>query len=303
MNRSIIALVLLAGCSSFIEKRAAQSTYQILVRGNAAAARLSDIELARAAAPGGIVQTAAFAAAYPDHRGFRELYATSVCQYAMGFVFDDWEAASLGGRAADARKIATRLEGLLATCVDLNLGLLPDAWRKATLDPAQWTAQLSSLTREQAPFVLHIASAEGVLIALNPLGAGIPRLDRAIATLTRVTTVAPGLRDAEGEILLGSLLAGKSRFFKGPDGEAQFATARRLLGPSALLVDVTYARAVAVTRQDRELFLRLLDAALAADLSQWPERRLMNEIAKLKAERYRGVVDMLIPPASSTEQR
>ena len=45
------------------------------------------------------------------------------------------------------------------------------------------------------------------------------------------------------------------------------ASARRQLGPSSILVDVMYARGVAVARQDRALFLRHLDAALAADLA------------------------------------
>ena len=293
--KKIIILLLLTGCSSFIENRAASSTYQILERSNAAARRLSDVELARAAAPAGVVQLAAFADAYPKHRGFRELYADAVCQYAMGFVFDDWEAASFGGRTDEATKIATRLGKLLATCVDLNLALLPAAWRAAADDNARWKALLPTATKAQAPFLLHIASAEAVRVAIDPLEAGIPLLKRAIATLTRCTEVAPGLRDASGEILLGSLLAGMSRFLGGPDGEAQFAAARKALGPSAIIVDVMYARNVAVARQDRAGFLRLLDGALAADLSRWPDRRLPNELARIKAERYRAAVDQLIP--------
>lgn len=287
----LLALLLLTGCSSFIEKRAASSTYQILKSGNVAARRLADVELAREAAPGGIVQSAVFAEAYPSHRGFRELHAESLCQYAFGFVFDDWEAASLTGRTDDARRIATRLEGLLTTCIDLNLALLPAEWRNTD----QWTALLPTAKREHVPYLLHIGSAEAVRIALDPLTAGIPRLKRAIAMLARCTQVSPGFRDAEGEILLGSLRAGMSRFFGGSDGEPDFAAARRILGPSAIVVDVVYARSVAVTRQDRKLFLELLDRALAADVSRWPDRRLANELARLKAQRYRAAVDTLIP--------
>jgi hypothetical protein len=68
-----------------------------------------------------------------------------------------------------------------------------------------------------------------------------------------------------------------------------------VLGRSAILVDVVYARSIAVARGDRELFLRHLDAALAVDLSRFPDRRLSNELARLKAERYRAAVDSLIP--------
>jgi hypothetical protein len=302
MTKPLITLLLLTGCSSFIEKRAASSTFAILKRGNVAASRLADVELARAAAPGGIVQMAAFAEAYPKHRGFRELYADAVCQYAKGFVFDDWEAAQLGGRADEARRIATRLHGLLTTCIDASFALLPDPWRAAAADNAKWNALLASAQREHVPALLHIGSAEAVRVAVDPMAAGIPRLQRAIATLTRCTTVAPGFRDAEGEIFLGSLLAGMSRFLGGADGEAQFAAARRVLGRSAILVDVVYARSIAVARGDRELFLRHLDAALAVDLSRFPDRRLSNELARLKAERYRAAVDSLIPATESGRQ-
>lgn len=289
----LLLVLLLAGCSSFFENQAAKSTLQILQQSTVAARRLSDVGLAREAAPGGVVQLAAFAATYPKHRGFRVLHADAMCGYALGFVFDDWEAAHLAGRDDDARAIAKRVENLLASCIALNLELLPKPWH--TADPAGWKALLPSVTREHVPALLYIASAEAARIALDPI-AGISRLDRVLAILARCTEVAPGFRDAEGEIMLGSLLAGRARFLGGPDGEAQFTAARRLLGAGAVLVDVMYARGVAVARQDRALFTRHLDAALAADLSTFPDRRLANELARVKAARYRGAIDVLIPP-------
>lgn len=290
----LVILVALAGCASFIENRAASTTLRILERGNVAAGRLGDVQLARDAMPGGIVQIAAFAAAYPDHRGFRVLYADSLCRYAVGFIFDDWEAASLQGRAEDATRIAERLEGLLATCIASNLELLPAEWKAA--DDDRWKTLLPAAKPAHVPALLWIASAEAVRVAVNPLGAGIPRLDRAIATLTRCTELSPGYRDADGEILLGTLLSGRSRFFGGPNGEAQLAAARTKLGESAILVDVMFARSIAVARQDRALFMTTLERALAADLAKWPDRRLANELARIKALRYRAAVDQLIPP-------
>lgn len=286
----LLLVLLLAGCSSFFENQAAKSTLKILQQSTVAARRLADVQLAREAAPGGVVQLAAFSATYPKHRGFRVLHAEATCGYALGFVFDDWEAASLAGREDEARAIAKRVEGLLATCIELNLELLPKAWRAA-----DWKPLLPSVTREHVPALLSIASAEAARIALDPI-AGISRLERVLAILTRCTEVAPGFRDAEGEIMLGSLLAGRARFFGGPNGEAQFTAARRLLGPGAVLVDVMYARGVAVARQDRALFTRHLDAALAADVSAYPDRRLANELARVKAARYRGAIETLIPP-------
>jgi len=53
------------------------------------------VELARAALPGGIVQLAAFARAYPAEPRFVTLHANALCEYATAFVFDDWEDAAL----------------------------------------------------------------------------------------------------------------------------------------------------------------------------------------------------------------
>jgi hypothetical protein len=298
MNKALLML-LLAGCSGFIEKRAADSTLKLLRSGNVAVRRLADVELAREAAPGGVVQLTVFAAAYPDHRGFRELYAESLCQYATGFVFDDWEAASFAGNADETKRLATRLDKLLASCVDASLDLLPPTWRAAAADADRWKALLPSAKREHVPFLLQIGSAQVVTLAIAPLKGGIAGLDRAIATLTRCTELAPGFRDAQGEILLGSILAGRSRFFGGPNGEAQLAAARRFLGPGGIMVDVMYARGVAVAQQNRTLFQRSIDAALAADLTRWPERRLENELARIKAARYAAAIDTLIPPPAA----
>ena len=60
----LLLVLLLAGCSSFFENKAATSTLKILQQSNVAARRLADVQLAREAAPGGVVQLAAFATAH-----------------------------------------------------------------------------------------------------------------------------------------------------------------------------------------------------------------------------------------------
>ena len=129
---SVVCVVAsLGACSSWIDHQAAKTTFRVLNASVDVAKRQSDVELARAALPGGLVQLQAFAAAYPDERGFRVMYADAACGYALGFVGDDWEDAKLGGRALEAEQLAHRLSGLLATCVDANLALLRPTWRAA----------------------------------------------------------------------------------------------------------------------------------------------------------------------------
>jgi hypothetical protein len=294
MRAAVLALA--AGCSGLIDSQAAKTTYRILEASQVAARRLPDVELAAAAMPGGLVQLDAFALAYPKHGGFRLLHTEALCQYAVGFVFDDWEDAQLGGRDDDAAQIATRLGTLLDSCMQANLSRLPAAWRTASR--AAWLALLPEARVEHAPALLWIASAEGVRIAIDPV-RGLARLPVTMATLERVIALAPGAHDADAELLLGSLRAATYRLRGGPDGAGLFAAARRALGEGALLVDVLEARAIAVARADRAAFTAQLERVLAADVTRWPERRLANELARRKARRYLAAIDALVPPMPS----
>jgi hypothetical protein len=288
-----IVLLALCGCASFIDDKAASSTLRILEKSMQAAPRQADLELARAAMPGGIMQLEALSLAYPDHRGFRMLHANALCQYAVMFGFDDWEAASFAGRRDEAEQLADRLRGLLATCADAQRALLPVAWRDATT-PDAIAKRLPSLTREQVPHVLWLATTGAVLLALDPM-ANLAQLPAINAQLARCTELAPGFRNADAEVLLGTLQAGQASFFGGKDGSEYFARARKLAGEGVLNVDVMFARGVAVARKDRALFTSTLERVLGEDLRRWPEQRLANEVARKKALRYLAAVDMLVP--------
>lgn len=259
------------------------------------AKRQADIELARDAMPGGLMQLQTFALAYPDHQGFKTLNAEASCQYAIGFVFDDWEDAKLTGRTDEADRLARRLGPLLKMCVDANLALLPSAWRDARArDPDATIALLPSATRAQVPALLWIASADAVELALEPM-KHLGKLGMIKAQLATCSKLAPGFHDADAELLLATLTSALSMLPGGSDGAAEFARARKLAGEGALIVDVMMARGVGVARKDRALFESTLQQVLAADVSKWPERRLSNELAKRKARRYLAASQTLLP--------
>ena len=291
-----LAVTLLAtGCSSFVDRQAASSTYRILLASMEVARRQPDLELARDAIPGGLMQLEAFALAYPDHRGFRELHTETFCQYVVGFVFDDWEDAKLGGRVAEVERLVSRIGPLLDRCIAANLERLPPGWRTAReRGPDAVIAMLPTLTRAQVSASLWIATASSVKLAMDPLRhlAELPEIE---ATLTRCSELAPGSHDADAELLLATLVAARSRVFGGDDGSAQFARARKLAGEGALIVDVMFARGAAVARKDRALFTETLERVVAVELARWPERRLRNELAVRKAQRYLAAAKVLMP--------
>jgi hypothetical protein len=254
--------------------------------------RQADIEIARAAMPSGILQLEAFALAYPDHRGFKTLRNEVFCQYVAGFAFDDWEDAHLAGRT-EATQLAERVVQLAAACADANLALLPAAWRTARGTDA-WPPLVAKATSKEVPQLLWIATMDALLLAIEPMKQ-LGNLDAIAAALARSAALRPGYRDSDAEILLGSIEAGSAPFFGGPDGKMRFAAAREQLGEGALVVDVMFARGVAVAAKDRALFETTLRNVLDADVTRWPERRLSNELSRRKAARYLAAIDRLIP--------
>jgi hypothetical protein len=260
--------MLLASCGGFIDHQAATSTLKILQGANSVAEREADVALAREALPAGIFQLAAFAKAYPDEPAFAEMHAEAVCQYAAGFVFDDWEDASMNAR--DTAPITARLQLDLRECVAANTPA-------NTTNRKRW-----------------IATADALSIAIDPVH-NLGKLPATIATLEQTIAVAPGAHAADSELLLGTLRAATSPFFHGPDGSAEFEAAKRTLGEGALMVDVMFARSVAVARKDRALFEARLHHVLDADPERWPERRLANELARQKARRYLAAEALLLP--------
>jgi UDP:flavonoid glycosyltransferase YjiC (YdhE family) len=298
------AMIVLAGCRSFIDDQAAASTYRILQTSFEAARRQPDLQLAREAMPGGIVQLESFALAYPRHVEFQRLYAETVCQYTVAFVFDDWEDAQLAGRALEQARLAARLTTLLTVCADANLALLPANVRAAREGGSNaWSRALVSAQRTDAAPLRWLATTDAVRVAVDPL-RGFAQLGSITDTMNRCAQLAPGDHDADAELVLATLAAVRSQLFGGDDGAEEFAIARNLAGPGALMVDVMYAKAIGVARRDRKLFETTLHHVLDADLSQWPDRRLGNELAKLKAARYLAAADALFsaPPPPAAER-
>lgn len=296
MRAALVILALaLGGCSGFINKQAATSTYRILEKSMEAARRQPDVELAREAMPGGLMQLEAFALAFPDHDGFRRMHTESFCQYTVGFVFDDWEDAKLGGRDAEVERIGTRLGSLLDSCITANLDRLPSVWRAAHVKGLDAVAALLPIARPaHVPALLWIATASAVRLGMNPL-AHFRELPSIEAMLIRCTVLSPGYDDANAELMLGTLTAAKSSMFGGDDGRAQFARARKLAGDGALMVEVMAARGIGVAHKDRPGLQATLEQVLATDVSRWPERRLSNELALKKARRYLAAASVLVP--------
>jgi len=291
---TLVLAALLGGCRGFIDRQAADSTYRILSKSQEAARRQADIELARDALPGGIMQLETFSLAYPHHGGFKRMHAEAVCQYAVAFVFDDWEDAQLGGRADEATRLAARTLQLVTTCRTLHLELLPPPGRTAYARGGDaWTAFVGRAGASDVPALLWIATADAVMLAIEPI-RNLGKLATGVRTPGRGAALKPGQPRRQAQPSPGQADAAPPPAFGGPDGRARFDQARKQLGSGALMVDVLFARGPLVAAKDRVRFQATLRAVVDADLTRWPERRLSNELARRKAARYLAAIDRLV---------
>jgi predicted anti-sigma-YlaC factor YlaD len=105
--------------------------------------------------------------------------------------------------------------------------------------------------------------------------------------VTRALELDEGYYHAGGHMIFGALFGGMSKTLGGDPEKARkhFDRALSLTRRRFLLVQVMYAKTLAVQLQDPALFKKLLDEVLAADLSIFPEQKLANVAAKRRARR------------------
>ncbi|MFP4477141.1 MAG: TRAP transporter TatT component family protein [Desulfatibacillaceae bacterium] len=122
----------------------------------------------------------------------------------------------------------------------------------------------------------------------NPMA--LMAMPDAIALIKRSVELDPDYYYGTGTLFLGAYYALTPAFLGlggGPENSAKkFDEARALTDGKFLLVDVFEARYLATFVDDQERFEALLNHVLEADASQLPGGRLLNELAKLKAELF-----------------
>lgn len=285
----------LTSCSGFIEGKAADSTFAIMEKSQEAVLRSPDLEAARMAAPGGLVQLEGFHLAYPKHRGFLRLLAAGHCQYAAGFLSAEREELILRpsrDAAVQSRQLAAatrRLRARIGLCIDWSLKLLGSDWRD---DYAQGIEALGSRLPQAKKSSLAglngLAMGIAQEISLDPLASDTEtKLAFVEAALERSIAIDENYSDASALTLLATILSARGKAFGGdPErGKALFERARTATG-SMLMIDILVARSYAVTTGNPELFRQRLRHVLREVDRSDPEHRLVNEMARSKAILY-----------------
>ena len=277
----MLVSVALAGCS--VKRTAVNLLGDALAGGGGVYASDDDPELVREAIPFGLKTYESLLEVSPDHRGLLLAAANGFVAYAF-LVKDEADRidASDLARARHLRARASRLylrgrdyalRGLAVTHADFTKALYSDE-----------VAALATTTEEDVPFLYWAGAAwAGALSAAKDDLDLIAELPTAGALVGRVLELDETFeRGAAHEFFIS---------YEGSRPSGSVAQARRhyqraldISGGLRASVHLALAEAVTVKEQNLDEFRSLIAAALAVDPDRVPELRLVNTIARRRAQ-------------------
>lgn len=283
----LVSLVLLfaSGCS--IKKMAMNQVGDALSGGGTVFSSDEDPELVKDALPFSLKLMESVLAETPEHEGLLIALASGFTQYGYGFVQldadeiedDDYD------RALEIRERARKLylrakdygmRGLEIRHPGFEGSLREDAaaalsrFQKSDVEGLYWTG---------------LSWAAAIVLSLDDPEA-LGELALAEAIMERALQLDP---DWESGTLQGFFITYEMSRIGGEGDPIQNATrhylrAKELSGGLMASVYVAYAESVAVEKGDKDLFVSLLNEALAIDLDARPDWRLSNLIYQRRAK-------------------
>jgi hypothetical protein len=164
-----------------------------------------------------------------------------------------------------------------------------------------WTAYLKKFdkAKKQVPTLFWGAYCWGRYIGINRDDVNaLADLPFVNALADRVFTLDPTYWGYAPHALRAGLIGTAPAQLGGKPDEAkkEFEVAINATGGKNLMYLVLEAQIVAVALQDRALYKKLLDTTLAAPMDLYVNLRLVNQLAKRRAERYLADIEHLFAP-------
>lgn len=278
-----LAAFLFPGCS--VKSLAVNSLGNALAEGTSAFATDEDPELVREAVPFALKTTESLIEASPRHRGLLYTAASGFCQYAYAFLQQDADMAEAQDLAR-ATHLRDRARRLYLRARDYGLrGLEVDfpGFREALRRDS--ATALRPLEKQHVRLLYWTAAswAGAMALAVND-STLVADQDLPEAMMKRALELNEGFELGSIHDFFISFEAGR-RAAGGSIEKASehFARALALADGRRAWPFVNYAESVAVARQDKKEFDRLLQEALAVDPDKEKGQRLSNLIAQRRA--------------------
>ncbi|MGP0566366.1 MULTISPECIES: TRAP transporter TatT component family protein [unclassified Nitrospina] len=243
-----------------------------------------DPKLAESAIPASLKMMEGLVKADPENASYHHKLAEGFCGYAFSFVEgnDNRRASDLYLRG---RNHAVR--SLILNGAPENLLQLP---------PDEFKSALENLDRETLPGLFWTGQCWGAWLMFNLTDiealAAFPKVE---AVMRRVLEWDETFHFAGPHLFFGGFYGARSPMLGGKPEQARqhFERALELTEHKYLIIQVMYAKTLAVQTQDKELYTRLLDEVVETPEGVLPGQRLANEVARLKAKQLLEDVDVL----------
>ena len=291
------ALILAAtGCD--LQRMALDQTAGILKKTLPAFERDWDYDLVAQALPGNIKMIEGFLQAGPDNRDLLLLVSQSYTSYGLVVLEDAWERAEedtpqSARLAMRTREMYMRGHRYAMRLLEQRHPGLGAAFKKGLSDLEPY---LAKCTKEDVPglFWSGMPLAAAINMSRDDV-AMIAYMPKAKALVARVLELDEGYYHAGGHMIFGGLYGSMGQMLGGDPTTSQvhFDTALKLTKRKFQLVQVMYAKTLAVQNQDQKVFDALLKEVLEAKLEIFPEQKLANVAAKRRARRLLAKKDEL----------
>ncbi|MFT3925077.1 MAG: TRAP transporter TatT component family protein [Myxococcales bacterium] len=301
---------LLPGCN--VGRIAANSSTKVAEAGSEGINGFWDYEIFGQAVPGAILQSEALVRSSPNNEDLLLGLAKSYVSYAYGWVQDDWEQADDKGDFEKADRLEQRVMLLYKRAAQLGLrathardggGQLREKLKARDL-PALKTYLSQNFTNKEDAAALYWAGLAWGSQMANSGGSVADLADAPVARtlLERSVELDPGYADAGALGVLGTVEASFPELFGGNLEKAKgyYERALEVCNRRNHLILLSYAKTYAVAKQDRALFVELLMEILNAP-DQGSDIRMVNKVARHRAERYIKKVDDWFDPALPPE--
>lgn len=294
---SILLVLTVSACSP--KRYAVNSVGDMLAEGDSVYESDDDIVLIGEALPFSLKLVESLLLESPEHRGLLLTASRGYVLYAYAYVHYEAELASLVDldRVRElrtrARKLYMRGFGYAMRALELSY---PGFEEELAMDPSRAVLQMSATSAAaDLPYLYWSAAALGLAISVSKhepaLLARLPEvealLDRSLVLDEswdqgalhefRITWAAAQRTGANESVL-----------------RSHYERALELSNGERASLFVSLAEAVSIPNQDRDEFRSLMDKAMAVDLDANPRNRLMNAIAKRRAQWLLDRIDELI---------
>ncbi|MGV7222141.1 MAG: TRAP transporter TatT component family protein [Nitrospinales bacterium] len=242
----------------------------------------TDLELAKTAIPANLKMLEGLLKGDSDNLSTLKKLSEGFCGYAFSFVEEDdpERASELYLRGRNYASHALTAMGAKDSLTELA--------------PEEFQSEMKKMDEGQLPHLFWMGHCWSGWLMLNlhdPMA--LADISKQEWLMTRVMEMDETYYFAGPHFFFGTFYGSRSKLMGGDPGKSKnhFEKNLELTENKYLLTHLFYAKTYAIQNQDKELFIRLLNTVIETPLDVLPEKKMINKVAKVKAQKLLDEVD------------